>query len=188
VAEEFQVQNNSFSAEFRHNGGTIVNMVMKQAPTNFMAGGWWYGQRSAFDALDYFNPGPKPDHLRDQYGFAIGGPIKTNKTFFFADFEKIRAQDPVNLEGIVPTDMERGGDFSQDPANSAGIYDPCAGTRPQRPACIRTRYSPMAESTDKISSEQDRPYRTKDSEPVSPCQYLESGGREPELARRDSRY
>src|SRR4029077_17517145 len=138
IVQEFKLQNNSFSAEFGNNGGTVLNMVLKQGTNKFHGSGWWYGQRSAFDARDYFNSGEKPDHLRDQYGFALGGPLKRNKTFFFADFEKIRQQDPIPLEGIVPTDAERGGDFSQDPANlvdpndpsgtaQAGIYDPCAG-------------------------------------------------------------
>ena len=138
IVQEFKLQNNGFSAEFGNNGGTIVNMVLKQGTNAFHGSGWWYGQRAAFDARDYFNTGAKPDHVRDQYGFAVGGPLKKNKTFFFADLEKVREQDPVNLEGIVPTDAERGGDFSQDPANlvdptnpvgtaNAGIYDPCAG-------------------------------------------------------------
>jgi hypothetical protein len=124
IVQEFKIQNNSFSAEYGNNGGTILNMVLKQGTNNFHGSGWWYGQRSAFDARDYFNSGDKPDHLRDQYGFAVGGPIKKNKTFFFADFEKIRAQDPVNLEGLVPTDDERGGNFSADQDNGQLIYDP----------------------------------------------------------------
>src|SRR6266581_3956156 len=126
IVQEFKVQNNSFSAEFGNNGGTIVNMVLKQGSNNFHGSGWWYGQRSNFDARDFFNSGEKPDHVRDQYGFSLGGPLKKNKTFFFVDFEKVRQQDPVNLEGIVPTDLERAGDFSQSPANSNGIYDQSA--------------------------------------------------------------
>src|SRR5437660_3025950 len=88
IAQEFKVQNNSFSAEFGNNGGTIVNMVLKQGGNNFHGSGWWYGQRATFDARDFFNPAPnpEPDHVRDQYGFSLGGPIKKNKTFFFADF------------------------------------------------------------------------------------------------------
>ena len=117
IVQEFKVQNNSFSAEFGNNGGTIVNMVLKQGSNAFHGSGWWYGQRSNFDARDFFNTGDKPDHVRDQYGFAVGGPIIKNKTFFFVDFEKIRQQDPGNLEGRVPTDLERTGDFSQSPAN-----------------------------------------------------------------------
>ena len=136
IVQEFKLQNNSFSAEFGNNGGTVVNIVLKQGTNQFHGSGWWYGQRSAFDARDFFNTGEKPDHLRDQYGFAVGGPIIKNRTFFFVDFEKTRQQDPVNIEGIVPTDLERTGDFSQSLANlpdpnnpdtaSAGIYDPCA--------------------------------------------------------------
>src|SRR5438552_7884680 len=125
IVQEFKVQNNSFSAEFGNNGGTIVNMVLKEGSNEFHGSGWWYGQRSAFDSRDYFNSGPKPDHLRDQYGFAVGGPIVKNKTFFFFDFEKSRQNDPQNIEGIVPTDLERTGDFSQSlAANPGGIFDP----------------------------------------------------------------
>src|SRR5438552_3947471 len=154
IVQEFKVQNNSFSAEFGNNGGTIVNMVLKQGSNNFHGSGWWYGQRANFDARDFFNSGEKPDHVRDQYGFSLGGPLKKNKTFFFVDFEKVRLQDPVNLKGIVPTDLERAGDFSQSPANlplppeddpdglsaEAGIYDPCAGNQASAP-CPHTQFS-----------------------------------------------
>ena len=150
IVQEFKVQNNSFSAEFGNNGGTIVNMVLKQGSNAFHGSGWWYGQRSAFDARDFFNTGPKPDHLRDQYGFSLGGPIRKNKTFFFVDFEKIRQQDPINLEGVVPTDLERAGDFSQSPANladpsnpdsaQAGIYDPCAGNQDSSTPCAHSQF------------------------------------------------
>src|SRR5690348_1844384 len=139
IVQEFKVQNNSFSAEFGNNGGTLVNIVLKQGTNQLHGSGWWYGQRSQFDARDFFNTGDKPDHVRDQYGFSVGGPIIKNKTFFFMDLEKVRQQDPSNLEGLVPTDLERAGDFSQSPANlpdasspdtaNAGIYDPCAGNQ-----------------------------------------------------------
>src|SRR4029079_6941759 len=137
IVQEFKGQNNSFSAEFGNSVGTIVNMVMRQGTNAFHGSGWWFGQRAALDARDYFNTGEKPDHVRDQYGFSLGGPLIKNKTFFFVDLEKTREHNPINLEGIVPTDLERSGDFSQSPANlpdpsnpdtaQAGIYDPCAG-------------------------------------------------------------
>jgi hypothetical protein len=73
--------------------------------------------RTAFEfrCRDFFNTGEKPDHVRDQYGFAVGGPIIKNRTFFFVDFEKTRIQRSSHIEGIVPTDLERAGDFSQSP-------------------------------------------------------------------------
>lgn len=142
ITQEFKVQNNSFSAEFGNNGGTIVNMVLKSGGNQFHGSGWWYPQRSATDARDFFNTGPRPDHLRDQYGFALGGPIKKNKTFFFVDYERVREQDPIQLEGIVPTDNERAGIFLGDPATPNGIFDPCAGN-PQGTTtpCVHSRFS-----------------------------------------------
>jgi len=150
IVQEFKVQNNSFSAEFGNNGGTIVNMVLRQGGNAFHGSGWWYFQRAATDARDFFNSGPRPDHVRDQYGFSLGGPVIKNKTFFFVDFEKIRQRDPVNLEGRVPTDLERTGDFSASPANSNGIYDPCAGNQGSPTPCPHTRFPNDIIPPDKI--------------------------------------
>jgi hypothetical protein len=137
IVQEFKVQNNSFSAEFGNNGGTVVNVVLKQGTNQLHGSGWWYGQRSAFDARDFFNSGEKPDHSRDQYGLSLGGPVVKNKTFFFVDFERVGQSDPVNIEAVVPTDLERAGDFSQ---SGTPIYDPtqCA---PSGGSCIRPRFS-----------------------------------------------
>ena len=111
--QEFKVDNNSFSAEYGNNGGTVINTVMKSGTNALHGSAWWYGQRSAFDARDFFNTGPVPDHQRDQYGFSLGGPIVKDKTFFFADMEIVRDRDPDNLVATVPTALERTGDFSQ---------------------------------------------------------------------------
>jgi Carboxypeptidase regulatory-like domain/TonB dependent receptor len=143
IVQEFKVQNNGFSAEFGNNGGTIVNMVLKQGSNAFHGSGWWYFQRSATDARDYFNTGAKPNHLRDQYGFSLGGPIVRNRTFFFVDFEKSRQADPINIEGVVPTDLERTGDFSQSTASTpGGIFDPstCVLANPGDQSCTRLRF------------------------------------------------
>jgi len=114
IVQEFKVENNSFSSEFGNNGGTVVNIVLKEGGNKFHGSGWWFGQRSALDANDFFNNAqgiPKPDHLRDQYGFSLGGPIRKEKTFFFVDLEKVRVQDPVEIGAFVPTKLERSGDF-----------------------------------------------------------------------------
>src|SRR5271170_5401623 len=71
IIQEFKVENNSFSAEFGNNGGTVVNMVLKSGTNKYHGSGWWFLQRNGTDARDFFNPAPglKPDHVRDQYGF-----------------------------------------------------------------------------------------------------------------------
>ena len=129
--QEMKVQNNSFSAEFGNNGGTVVNMVMKSGTDHFHGSGWYFLQRAQLDARDFFNPasvGPKPDSKRDQGGFSLGGPIVKNRTFFFVDFEKVRSSSASSGVVSVPTVAERQGDFSADINPGTGlpqnIYDP----------------------------------------------------------------
>ncbi len=123
--QEFKVQNNSFSAEFGNNGGTVVNMVLKGGTNAFHGSGWYYLQRPQMDARDFFNPRPypKPNSRRDQGGFSFGGPIRKNKTFFFVDYEKVRYDKAFNDVATVPTMAERqlNPDFS---STSTTIYDP----------------------------------------------------------------
>ncbi|HEY3974618.1 MAG TPA: carboxypeptidase regulatory-like domain-containing protein [Candidatus Sulfotelmatobacter sp.] len=134
--QEFKVENNSFSAEFGNNGGTVLNMVMKSGTNAFHGSGWYFLQRPQMDARDFFNPepNPKPDVRRDQGGFSLGGPIVKGRTFFFVDFEKVHYSSAVSGVVTVPTMAERTGDFSNLTNN---IYDPTAGlpcaggTRPQ---------------------------------------------------------
>ena len=135
-----KVQNNSFSAEFGNNGGTVVNMVMKSGTDKFHGSGWYFLQRPQMDARDFFNPkylvgnpvpNPKPDSRRDQGGFSVGGPIVKNRTFFFVDFEKVKSTSAQSGVVTVPTMAERQGDFSNDFNPDTGlpqnIYDPTAG-------------------------------------------------------------
>jgi hypothetical protein len=129
--QEFKVENNSFSAEYGNNGGTVVNTVMKSGTNQLHGSAWWYGQRAAFDARDFFNSGPVPGHQQDQEGFTIGGPIRKSKTFYFGDLSIVRDLEPVNIVATVPTDAERKGDYSQTMAYDANgnlvlnqIFDP----------------------------------------------------------------
>jgi len=116
VIQEFKVQNNSFSAEYGSNGGTVVNVLMKSGTNKFHGSGWWYGRRTALNANDFFsnrNAIPRTDSTRDQYGFAVTGPIIKGKTFFLFDLERVRQNDKALISARVPTDSERLGNFSQ---------------------------------------------------------------------------
>ena len=116
VIQEFKVENNSFSAEYGNNGGTVLNILMKQGGNRVHGSGWWFGQRDAFDANDFFSNQAgieKPPHVHDQYGGAISGPIRKNKTFFLFDFEKQRDLGSSQTVATVPTALQRNGNFSQ---------------------------------------------------------------------------
>ncbi len=111
--QEVKVQNNSFSAEYGNNGGTVIDEVMKSGTNSLHGSAYEFNQNSIFDARDYFNSGPKPGHSQNQFGASIGGPIIKNKTFFFADFETVISSNPVNIVATVPTAAQINGDFSQ---------------------------------------------------------------------------
>jgi len=116
VIQEFKIQNNSFSAEYGSNGGTVVNVLMKSGTNKFHGSGWWFGRRTALNANDFFSNRegvPRTDSTRDQYGFSLLGPIVKDKTFFLFDLERVRQNDKGVVSGRVPTDLEREGDFSK---------------------------------------------------------------------------
>jgi hypothetical protein len=154
IVQEFKVENNSFSAEYGNNGGTVVNLVLKEGGNKFHGSAWWFGQRSWLDANDFFNNSSgvaRPSHSRDQYGFSLGGPIHKQKTFFFIDLEFTREHDPVNLNGTVPTDEERNGIFTDTMTADANgnpvqqtIYNPFQCTvpmgQPSGSACVRPQF------------------------------------------------
>ncbi|MDQ2899562.1 MAG: carboxypeptidase-like regulatory domain-containing protein, partial [Acidobacteriota bacterium] len=85
---EFQISRNSFSAEFGGGIGGIVNIVSKSGTND------WHGDLFGFlrprqlSARNYFDPASSP-YTHVQSGIALGGPIRKNKTHFFAAFERL---------------------------------------------------------------------------------------------------
>ena len=124
IVQEFKVESNSFFFFFGSNGGTVVNIVLKEGGNKFHGSGWWFGQRSAMDANEFFrnaNGVPNPDHVRDQYGFSLGGPIKKQKTFSSVISKERKIT--LNIDAFVPTADERMGDFRN---SLQPIYNPLA--------------------------------------------------------------
>jgi hypothetical protein len=89
--QEFQVNRNSFTAEFGFTAGTAVNIVTKSGTNNFHGSGYLYyrsQQTSARNAFDLINPGKKSFEQRVFPGFTLGGPVVKNKLFFFTNYER----------------------------------------------------------------------------------------------------
>src|SRR5262249_2695658 len=53
--QEFKLQNNSFSAEYGNNGGTVVSIVTKSGTNQFHGSGWWFFRRPSLDGNDFFS-------------------------------------------------------------------------------------------------------------------------------------
>ena len=109
--QEFRTEENSMSAEFGR-GGAAVNVVLKSGTNSFHGGVYEFIRNDKLDALNYFAPEQLP-FQRNQFGAFIGGPIRKNKTFFFADYQGYRLRQTSPYISSVPTLPERTGDFSQ---------------------------------------------------------------------------
>jgi hypothetical protein len=122
--EEFRININAYSPEYgRSNGGTV--MVIGRSGSNQFHGNLFeFFRNEALNARNYFAPaGPKPEYRRNQYGLTVGGPIKKNRTFFFADWQGSRLRTGITRQSVVPTVPQRNGIFT------TAIYDPATSPR-----------------------------------------------------------
>jgi hypothetical protein len=88
AVQEFRVVNNSFGAEYGRALGGIVNIVTKSGTNSYHGSIYDYFQNNALNARSLLQPEPQPNTLRqNQFGVTFGGPIKRDKTFFFANYE-----------------------------------------------------------------------------------------------------
>src|SRR6266851_3074089 len=89
--QEFQVNRNSFTAEFGFTAGTAVNVVTKSGTNRFHGSAYIFYRSdgtSARNAFDTINPGKKSSDRTYYPGFTFGGPISKNKLFFFTNYER----------------------------------------------------------------------------------------------------
>src|SRR5437588_2944456 len=121
---EFRVLTNTFDAEYGRNSGAVINVVTKSGTNNLHGNVYEFLRNQLFNAKGYLDL-RRPDDKQNQFGGTFGGPIKKDRTFFFASYEGRRvvhgiSSDPV----VVPTAAERNGDFSATPFDpSATIQD-----------------------------------------------------------------
>ncbi len=86
--KEFQVVATGASAEFGRSAGGIINVITKSG-TNKFSGTLFHFQRLEALTSNTSDGKPLKDFHREQFGGNIGGPIKKDKAFFFANFEQI---------------------------------------------------------------------------------------------------
>jgi outer membrane receptor protein involved in Fe transport len=93
--QEFSVMTNNFGAEFGRASGGVVNLVTKSGTNQFHGSGYEFNRISALSSNTYQNDAsdtPKGIFTRNNFGFALGGPIKKDKMFFFDNLEWIRVR------------------------------------------------------------------------------------------------
>ncbi len=136
--QEFSVLTNTYSAEY---GGTgaAVNAVTKSGTNALHGTAFDYLRNSKLDAKNYFDvPAlPIPPFRRNQFGAALGGPIKKDKLFFFFNYEGLRSSQGITGRALVPdTDIV---DAAEDGGGGGPRYSarsgPLSRTDPGRNRC-----------------------------------------------------
>jgi len=86
---EFSVLTNNYSAEYGRGASGVVNAITKSGTNDFHGTAYYFHRNSALDARNFFDGQKIAPFRRHQYGGAIGGPIKKDKTFFFTNYEDL---------------------------------------------------------------------------------------------------
>lgn len=119
---EVKVQTSNYTAEVGRTAGGVVNILTKSGTNKFRGSAFEFMRNDRFDAKNFF-AATKPELSQHQYGGSLGGPIRTDRTFFFADYEGFSQRQGVTNVITVPTAKMRTGDFSE---LSVAIHDPLA--------------------------------------------------------------
>jgi hypothetical protein len=98
----------NFEAEYGRNSGAVVNIVTKSGTNSLHGSLFEFFRNNWLDARNFFNPKPDPQTAfrNNQFGFAIGGPVARNKTFFFTSYEGQRERVGLNSVARVPDPRE----------------------------------------------------------------------------------
>jgi hypothetical protein len=107
TVQEFKVDNSTFSAEYGRSSGAIVNIATRSGTNQFHGEVFEFLRNDALDARNFFDPADNPPFKRNQFGGAIGGPIRKNRTFFFFSYEGLRQRQGLTLFANTLTDAER---------------------------------------------------------------------------------
>src|SRR6266568_5264923 len=86
---EFSVLTSTYSAEYGRSSGGVINAITKGGTNTVHGTAFYFGRNSALDARNFFDQ-QIPPFRRHQFGGAVGGPIKADKLFFFANYEGLR--------------------------------------------------------------------------------------------------
>jgi hypothetical protein len=99
---EFSVALNDYSAEYGRSGSIVVNAVSKSGSNKFHGSLFEYHRNNKLTARNVFQNTPNqfsgriiPVSRRNEFGFSLGGPIQTDKMFFFGSLDMLRSSEAV---------------------------------------------------------------------------------------------
>ncbi len=153
--QEFTIDTSGSAAEMGR-GGTVIRVTLKSGTNKLHGSSFEFSRNAALNARNFFDrktaatPRRLPNFVQNEFGFTLGGPIRKDRTFFFADYQGLRQRQGQTWLSTVPSAAVRAGDFNN---TAQPVYDPTAynaATNTSQPfpgsTIPASRFSPAAKA------------------------------------------
>jgi len=114
AVEQFTVLTSNYPAQVGRSSGGVVGASTRSGTNSFHGDVFEFLRNSALDARNFFDSA-KPPFRRNQFGASAGGPLWKDHTFFFGDYEGLRASTGITQVDTVPSAAARAGNLSTGP-------------------------------------------------------------------------
>jgi hypothetical protein len=107
AVREFNVIADTYSAAYGKRDGAQISIVTASGTNHLHGAVYEFLRNSFFDARNYFDQPRIPEFQRNNFGASLGGPIKQNKLFLFANYEGYRQNLGISDVTFVPDNTSR---------------------------------------------------------------------------------
>ena len=118
AVREFNVLTDTYSAEYGKRAGAQVAMVTQSGSNTLHGSVFEFLRNSRLDARNFFDRDFVPPFRRNQFGAALGGPLKQSNLFLFGNYEGFRQRLAISDVSVVPDQQARQGWLP----NASGVY------------------------------------------------------------------
>ena len=109
AVREFNVETDTYGASYGKRDGAQVSIVTTSGTNKLHGSAFEFIRNSVLDARNYFDAGSIPEFQRNQFGGALGGPIRNDKLFIFGSYEGFRQNWGLSAVTLVPDNEARQG-------------------------------------------------------------------------------
>jgi len=109
AVREFNVQRDSYSAEFGKHPGAQVLIATRSGSNQLHGTAFEFLRNNVLDAPNFFDQRSAPPFQRNQFGASLGGPLRADKTFLFGNYEGFRQNLHQTSAAFVPDSNARNG-------------------------------------------------------------------------------
>ncbi|MGB9446013.1 MAG: carboxypeptidase-like regulatory domain-containing protein [Candidatus Acidiferrum sp.] len=107
AVREFAVLSDTYGAEYGKRPGAQVSIATASGTNQLHGSAYEFVRNSAMDARNFFDLPNIPDFQRNDFGGSLGGPIRPDKTFLFANYEGYRQNLGLSDVTLVPDNTSR---------------------------------------------------------------------------------